>query len=40
MDHERSWEITKYMEDSAKEYIDSENSTNEYIDSRNYINFN
>ncbi len=28
MDHERSREITKYMEDSAKEYIDSENSTN------------
>ncbi len=28
MDHERSREITKYMEDSAKEYIDSRNSTN------------
>ena len=28
MDHERSREITKHMEDSAKEYIDSRNSTN------------
>ncbi len=28
MDHKRSREITKYMEDSDKEYIDSENSTN------------
>lgn len=30
MDHERSREITKHMEGSAKEYINS----------RNYINFN
>jgi len=28
MDHERSREITKYMEDSEIEYIDSENSIN------------
>jgi hemerythrin-like domain-containing protein len=28
LDHERSREITKYMENSAKEYIHSENSTN------------
>jgi hemerythrin-like domain-containing protein len=28
MEHERSREITKHMEDSAKEYIDSGNSTN------------
>lgn len=28
MDHERSREIAKYMEESAKEYIDSGNSTN------------
>ena len=28
MDHERSREITKHMEDSAKEYIKSRNSTN------------
>ena len=28
MDHKHSREITKYMENSEKEYIDSENSTN------------
>ena len=28
MDHERSREIAKYMEESAKEYIDSGNATN------------
>ena len=28
MEHEHSKEITKHMEDSAKEYIDSGNSTN------------
>ncbi len=28
MDHERTREIAKHMEDSAKEYLDSQNSTN------------
>ena len=28
IDHERTREISKHMEDSAKEYIDSGNSTN------------
>ncbi len=28
MDHERTREISKHMEDSAKEYLNSQNSTN------------
>ncbi len=37
MEHERSREITKHMEDSVKEYIDSGNSTNLIYQIQQYV---